>query len=38
MIVCFSGLNPGTEYQIGVQAIKGESEGKLSYATGVTGQ
>ncbi|KAF4117401.1 tenascin-N isoform X2 [Onychostoma macrolepis] len=30
------GLNPGTEYQIGVQAIKGESEGKLSYATGVT--
>uniref|UniRef100_A0A8C1CXG2 Tenascin N n=1 Tax=Cyprinus carpio carpio TaxID=630221 RepID=A0A8C1CXG2_CYPCA len=30
------GLNPGTEYQIGVQAIKGESEGKPSYATGVT--
>ncbi|XP_048019910.1 tenascin-N isoform X4 [Megalobrama amblycephala] len=30
------GLNPGTEYQIGVQAIKGEIEGKPSYATGVT--
>uniref|UniRef100_A0A671PWR1 Tenascin-N-like n=1 Tax=Sinocyclocheilus anshuiensis TaxID=1608454 RepID=A0A671PWR1_9TELE len=30
------GLNPGTEYQIGVQAIKSESEGKPSYATGVT--
>ncbi|XP_016329820.1 tenascin-N-like isoform X1 [Sinocyclocheilus anshuiensis] len=30
------GLNPGTEYQIGVQAIKGEMEGKPSYATGVT--
>ncbi|XP_043111792.1 tenascin-N isoform X2 [Puntigrus tetrazona] len=30
------GLNPGTQYQIGVQAIKGESEGKPSYATGVT--
>ncbi|XP_073705622.1 tenascin-N isoform X2 [Garra rufa] len=30
------GLNPGTEYQIGVQAIKGEIEGKASYATGVT--
>ncbi|XP_051716419.1 tenascin-N isoform X2 [Ctenopharyngodon idella] len=30
------GLNPGTEYQIGVQAIKGEIEGKPSYTTGVT--
>ncbi|XP_016392105.1 tenascin-N-like isoform X1 [Sinocyclocheilus rhinocerous] len=30
------GLNPGTEYQIGVQAIKDEMEGKPSYATGVT--
>nr|XP_009296908.1 tenascin-N isoform X2 [Danio rerio] len=30
------GLNPGTEYQIGVQAIKGENEGKASFATGVT--
>ncbi|XP_067309566.1 tenascin-N [Pseudorasbora parva] len=30
------GLNPGTEYQIGVQAIKGEIEGRPSYATGVT--
>ncbi|XP_026050904.1 tenascin-N-like [Carassius auratus] len=30
------GLNPGTEYQIGVQAIIGEMEGKPSYATGVT--
>uniref|UniRef100_A0A672PMV1 Tenascin N n=1 Tax=Sinocyclocheilus grahami TaxID=75366 RepID=A0A672PMV1_SINGR len=30
------GLNPGTEYQIGVQAIKSEMEGKPSYATGVT--
>ncbi|KAK7159386.1 hypothetical protein R3I94_005648 [Phoxinus phoxinus] len=30
------GLNPGTEYQIGVQVIKGEIEGKPSYATGVT--
>ncbi|XP_050952249.1 tenascin-N isoform X4 [Labeo rohita] len=30
------GLSPGTEYQIGVQAIKGEMEGKPSYATGVT--
>ncbi|XP_051985247.1 tenascin-N-like [Xyrauchen texanus] len=30
------GLNPGTEYQISVQAIKGELEGKASYATGVT--
>lgn len=38
MNVCFSGLNPGTEYQIGVQVIKGEIEGKPSYATGVTGQ
>lgn len=33
-----AGLNPGTQYQIGVQAIKGESEGKASFATGVTGQ
>ncbi|XP_077088064.1 tenascin-N isoform X2 [Siphateles boraxobius] len=30
------GLNPGTEYQIGVKVIKGEIEGKPSYATGVT--
>ncbi|XP_065132689.1 tenascin-N [Paramisgurnus dabryanus] len=30
------GLNPGTEYQISVQAIKGEMEGKPSNATGVT--
>nr|XP_055057748.1 tenascin-N [Misgurnus anguillicaudatus] len=30
------GLNPGTEYQISVQAIKGELEGKPSNATGVT--
>ncbi|XP_036452418.1 tenascin-N isoform X3 [Colossoma macropomum] len=30
------GLNPGTEYQISVQAIKGSSEGKASHATGVT--
>ncbi|KAI7809689.1 tenascin-N [Triplophysa rosa] len=30
------GLNPGTEYQISVQAIKGEMEGKPSRATGVT--
>uniref|UniRef100_A0A8C1PLH2 Tenascin N n=1 Tax=Cyprinus carpio TaxID=7962 RepID=A0A8C1PLH2_CYPCA len=30
------GLNPGTEYQIGVQPVKGKMEGKPSYATGVT--
>ncbi|KAA0719369.1 Tenascin-N [Triplophysa tibetana] len=30
------GLNPGTEYQISVQAIKSEMEGKPSHATGVT--
>ncbi|TRY98095.1 hypothetical protein DNTS_028460 [Danionella cerebrum] len=30
------GLNPGTEYQIGVKAIQGEVEGKASFATGVT--
>ncbi|XP_056599639.1 tenascin-N [Triplophysa dalaica] len=30
------GLNPGTEYQISVQAIKSEMEGKPSRATGVT--
>ncbi|XP_051556045.1 tenascin-N-like [Myxocyprinus asiaticus] len=30
------GLNPGTEYQISVQAIKGEMEGKASYARGIT--
>ncbi|MCJ8731860.1 hypothetical protein PDJAM_G00204340 [Pangasius djambal] len=30
------GLNPGTEYQITVQAIKGSNEGKPSHATGVT--
>ncbi|KAL7876384.1 hypothetical protein AOLI_G00113470 [Acnodon oligacanthus] len=30
------GLNPGTEYQISVQTIKGSSEGKTSHTTGVT--
>uniref|UniRef100_A0A3B4CE03 Tenascin N n=1 Tax=Pygocentrus nattereri TaxID=42514 RepID=A0A3B4CE03_PYGNA len=30
------GLNPGTEYQISVQTIKGSSEGKASHTTGVT--
>ncbi|XP_060787090.1 tenascin-N isoform X2 [Neoarius graeffei] len=30
------GLNPGTEYQITVQAIKGSNEGKPSPTTGVT--
>ncbi|XP_017328289.1 tenascin-N isoform X2 [Ictalurus punctatus] len=30
------GLNPGTEYQITVQAIKGSNEGKPSHTTGVT--
>ncbi|XP_061588246.1 tenascin-N isoform X2 [Cololabis saira] len=30
------GLYPGTEYQISVQAIKGNTEGKASSATGVT--
>ncbi|KAF6726013.1 Tenascin-N [Oryzias melastigma] len=30
------GLNPGTEYQISVQAIKGNKEGKPSIAAGVT--
>ncbi|KAF4089784.1 hypothetical protein AMELA_G00070640 [Ameiurus melas] len=30
------GLNPGTEYQITVQAIRGSNEGKPSHATGVT--
>lgn len=36
--VCFTGLFPGTEYQITVQAIKGTSEGKPSTVTGTTGQ
>ncbi|XP_041847339.1 tenascin-N isoform X2 [Melanotaenia boesemani] len=30
------GLYPGTEYQISVQAIKGNTEGNPSYTTGVT--
>ncbi|XP_026867165.2 tenascin-N [Electrophorus electricus] len=30
------GLNPGTEYQISVQAVRGNSEGKASLASGVT--
>ncbi|KAM6918759.1 tenascin-N isoform 1-T2 [Xenentodon cancila] len=30
------GLYPGTEYQISVQAMKGNTEGKASFATGVT--
>ncbi|KAM4728214.1 tenascin-N isoform 5-T5 [Anableps anableps] len=30
------GLYPGTEYQISVQSIKGNTEGKASFATGVT--
>ncbi|KAL6490209.1 hypothetical protein MHYP_G00005540 [Metynnis hypsauchen] len=30
------GLNPGTEYQISVQTIKGSNEGKASHTTGVT--
>lgn len=33
-----AGLYPGTEYQISVQAIKGDVEGKSSFATGLTGQ
>lgn len=38
-MMCLSaGLYPGTEYQISVQAIKGNTEGKASSATGVTGQ
>lgn len=38
MKLLFVGLNPGTEYQIAVQAIKGSKEGKPSHATGVTGK
>ncbi|XP_023191530.1 tenascin-N isoform X1 [Xiphophorus maculatus] len=30
------GLYPGTEYQISVQSIKGNTKGKASFATGVT--
>ncbi|XP_076601353.1 tenascin-N [Chaetodon auriga] len=30
------GLFPGTEYQISVQAVKGTTEGKSSFVTGVT--
>ncbi|XP_038145191.1 tenascin-N isoform X9 [Cyprinodon tularosa] len=30
------GLYPGTEYQISVQSIKGNAEGKASFTTGVT--
>ncbi|XP_066537531.1 tenascin-N isoform X2 [Hoplias malabaricus] len=30
------GLNPGTEYHISVQAVKGGNEGKPSHTTGVT--
>ena len=37
--LCVSaGLQPGTQYQISVQAIVGATEGKASSATGVTGQ
>ncbi|XP_043990545.1 tenascin-N isoform X2 [Gambusia affinis] len=30
------GLYPGTEYQISVQSVKGNTKGKASFATGVT--
>uniref|UniRef100_A0A3Q2R3U7 Tenascin N n=1 Tax=Fundulus heteroclitus TaxID=8078 RepID=A0A3Q2R3U7_FUNHE len=35
--ICISaGLYPGTEYKISVQSIKGNTEGKASFTTGVT--